>query len=399
MGAAPGSSATSLPLQRRQIRQATPDAPPPPQPSTAADNPFAEQQPLTPPSEEPTEPAPEERRRATRPKKSAFAQAGAAVDADWEAPHEEFSEELPEWDEGAQHIARPPGRRWSPLAVFTGIVLLLACAAGGALLIWLSLKEKKQNVSSDGSNTEMQRRSVLADSLIKPPGQTLEQRVSWELYADSLVQRVPGTLDPLFAPSTVDRRPYLHDADTALPRVEKFFARTPRPDIGPIERLKIAPLLLSTGERIALFRISTTTNEAGGLGRFYDVDPNEPLQLDWDLFEETHDEVLKNYLLDKSQHNESQWFQVGLRRTHGLELNEEQRETFHPFELQGAASGGVRVYAYCRKSLPIGKRLDELMDWSEVYLGTLLVGVEQMQTGEFRLMILDFRGSGLVQEK
>ncbi|WP_146848754.1 hypothetical protein [Brevifollis gellanilyticus] len=185
-------------------------------------------------------------------------------------------------------------------------------------------------------------------------------------------------------------QPEEHSAD-----VEEFFAAG-KPRLLSFKPSNATPQLLP-GQLIApLFQVTTRENSHGALLRLVPKEDGTFL-LDWPLFAETHQRRLAQFLEKKPA--DPTWFQVGMRRSHALELSESERNIQISFTLQGSADASVSCLAVCTKDTPIGRYLGRETQWSVVYLARLLLQHRQLADGSAAVVILDCEGAATAETK
>lgn len=240
------------------------------------------------------------------------------------------------------------------------------------------------------------------DIMLKPDGtpMTDKERAAAELsrHIDlaSEAAILPVLVRRLFdGPTLEDRLACITEPQRYRSEVEAFF-KTPA-DGGPavqaigLQRFPITPYSLPGNDMTPMFQVVTNRNPAGALARLIESPDGQHL-LFWPMFAETHAGSLDKFL-DAPEFTEARWFYTGLRRNHGLELSETERSTLLTFDVQ--ASGRTRnpIHAYADRTTPVGRFLDNEMQWLRVYVGRVLLGWTGPR-GDRRLTILDCEGLG-----
>ncbi len=82
------------------------------------------------------------------------------------------------------------------------------------------------------------------------------------------------------------------------------------------------------------------------------------------------------------------WVTIGARRNFGFDESETVRQQHLVFDIQGLGNGADRAILLASKNQPIGRSLDQLVRWNQLYLLRALVHFETIE-GQPRLVILD----------
>lgn len=183
-------------------------------------------------------------------------------------------------------------------------------------------------------------------------------------------------------------QPEEHAAD-----MEEFFA-SGEPELMTFKPTNATPLKLPGHELLPLFQVTTQANKHGAMLLLVPQKDGTFL-LDWPLFAETHERRLAVFLEKKP--SEPAWFQVGMRRGHGLELPDAMRGIQHTFTLQGSADASVTCNAVCQKDTPIGRYLGRETEWNTVYIARLLLQHRKLADGTPAVVILDCEGAATAQ--
>lgn len=183
-------------------------------------------------------------------------------------------------------------------------------------------------------------------------------------------------------------QPEEHAAD-----LEEFFAAG-KPELMTLKPTNATPLKLPGHDLVPLFQVTTQANKHGAMLLLVPQKDGSFL-LDWPLFAETHERRLATFLEKKPA--DPAWFQVGMRRSHGLELPEAVRSIQHAFTLQGSADASVSCSAVCQKDTPIGRYLGRDTEWNTVYIARLLLQHRKLADGTPAVVILDCEGAATAQ--
>ncbi len=225
-----------------------------------------------------------------------------------------------------------------------------------------------------------------------PPAAEPAINVSKALEEARLNSEVPEVMRLLFDGPAQERMLHVHGGDLHADSLAAFFSRAEPVLPGGLRRLPVNPLDLVSGQAVALFQATSSTNRRGALTRFHQ-DPTGKLRLDWGLFQETHDTTLERFL--ESGADQPQWFHLGIRRSHGLDLPPGFRESHHVFDLQTEPANLLSLQGTVARDLPLGRYLNQRMDWQAIYLARLLLLKKALPGGGRALEILDCEGAGL----
>ncbi len=213
-----------------------------------------------------------------------------------------------------------------------------------------------------------------------------------EAETDRLSIEAPVVLQALFESPPQDRPPHVLGGKRHAESLERFFSRPGLALSGPLKLLPFIPIDLPTGRPGVLFQAATTANTRGVLACFQRGD-DDALRLDWPLFHESHDELLEQFLA--SEEDEPRWFHVCARRSHGLDLREDFRETHLTFDLQTSLDSKINAPGIVARNLPVGRFLQQATDWQVIYLARLLLLKKTLPDGRLALEILDCEGAGV----
>ena len=294
-------------------------------------------------------------------------------------------EEEPLWQKAEP---RRSGALW--LALTT---LLLFALAGG--LVWreFALTKRQENAiatANAGAVVEQHQEPAPAPAfegagLASIPSAVAAADLSIQFEDAELLSEVPSVVERLFSGPAEDRQRCIIPTESDLDSMSAFFSKHGVLD-AVVEPLPVKAVLLATGQSVPVFRIGTRLNPGGGLARFERAEDGR-LQLDWRLFEETHDLRLEAAL--KSTEAGPAWFTVGIRKNHGLDFDETFRATHHCFELQGAPRQSTVLKAAAPRERPVGRLLQEKTDWRIIYLARFLLQPRRSEDGTTYMEILD----------
>lgn len=202
-------------------------------------------------------------------------------------------------------------------------------------------------------------------------------------------------LDLLEAKTPEDRAALISQPEEYAADVEEFFAAG-KPQLLSFKPSNATPEMLPGHDPVPLFQVVTAANAGGALLRLVPQKDGSFL-LDWPLFAETHQHRLGLFLETKPA--EPAWFQVGLRRSHALELPEAIRSTQVSFTLQGAANSSVSCLGVCQKDTPIGRYMNRETEWSSIYVARLLLQHRTLSDGTAAVVILDCEGAATAESR
>lgn len=181
-------------------------------------------------------------------------------------------------------------------------------------------------------------------------------------------------------------------------QIASFFERHPKIVAEAFQKVPVAPRDLQTGLPVQMLQVTTSANpESGALLRFH-ISPDDRLLLDWPLFEETHEGALAQFV-DSPSETSSRWFSVGLRRNHGLDLDESSRSLHHAFDIQAASKSLLGMPGIVIRDLPVGRYLDQKTEWRVIHMARLLLRPRTLDSGLKCVEIIDCEGLGLSQNR
>lgn len=171
---------------------------------------------------------------------------------------------------------------------------------------------------------------------------------------------------------------------------EEFFA-THKIELNSFKLSSVTPQTLPGHEAVPLFQVGTTANLHGALLRLVPQKKDGEFLLDWPLFAETHVRKLATFL--EKPPADPTWLHLGVRRSHGLELPESQRDSLVALTLQGSADGSLACLAVAPKNTPAGRYLARETEWNEVYVCRLLLHHRRLEDGTPAIFVLDIEGA------
>ena len=293
-----------------------------------------------------------------------------------------------------------------------GLLIFLIVAGSAAALLWHN--RSIENIPLESSLTEEVRPAQPLPSLPistptpsepqppAPPAPTIPAPPEPDpIAAKILSERVLTEGSDLF-------RQILLNPDSCLAHVDQFakhraqitafFERHPKIVAEDFQKVPVAPRDLQSGLPVQMIQVTTSASpEAGALLRFR-ISPDDRLLLDWPLFEETHEGALAQFVESKTA-TQSQWFSVGLRRNHGLDLDESARNLHHAFDIQAASKSLLGMPGIVVRDLPVGRFLDQKTEWRVIHMARLLLRSRTLESGLKCVEIIDSEGLGLAQSR
>ena len=292
-----------------------------------------------------------------------------------------------------------PGMSWgNTISVwFLSLVIL----AGGGYLIWDWWKTQQDNQAAQNAEEALRPRpskplpgSELPTDLPMPPPAELEaaRQEATARQIDLVVAstEAQAVVDGVFKSPTMDERlTFIDGGAEHRDAVEKFFAEAETNALLAVKRFPIAPLWLPGKEPFPLFQVITKGNRAGAMARL-NKGADGRYRLNWPMFEESHANRVHQFIDDPPA--EARWFYSGLRRSHGLELEEKVRENYHAFDFQGSPNDSARVFAYASKNTSVGRFFSSQMAWGGVYMARVLVRWSDLAPNRQGILILACEG-------
>lgn len=196
----------------------------------------------------------------------------------------------------------------------------------------------------------------------------------------------------LFDADTPERRAEcIHEAGKHAAEIEAWASPAEKPELRLLARIPGLPQALPGGRPIPLFKMVTSKCAAGALLRL-EEGPDGKRRLHWPTLIETHDAKLAAFL-KTSRAEESGWFHVALRPSHGLDLPQALRPKYLTFDAQIAAVNDPHLVACVERDSPLGRFMDRESEWGKVYLSRLLVRRLDIEADAPCMIILDCEGA------
>jgi len=195
----------------------------------------------------------------------------------------------------------------------------------------------------------------------------------------------------LFAADTPARRAAcIHDAEKHASELEAW-AGSEKPDLRLLAKVPGLPLTLPAGRPVPLFKMVTSRCAAGALIRL-EEGPDGRRRLHWPTLIETHDARLATFLRHSTA-EDSGWFHVALRRSHGLDIPANLRSKYLVFDAQIAAANDPHLIACVERDSPLGRFMDRESEWGKVYLSRLLVRRLDINADAPCMVVMDCEGA------
>lgn len=294
------------------------------------------------------------------------------------------------------------------------MLLLLVIMGGAGSLLW-------QNRTIENIPVET---SVIEEVRAAQPSPRIPESVPSPISTNTPTEPLPPATpttpqlpepDPIAAKILSERvltdgsdifRRILLDPDSCLAYVDQFakyrsqitafFERHPKIVAQDFQKVPVAPRDLQTGQPVQMLQVTTSNNlQTGALLRFR-ISPDDQLLLDWPLFEETHEDALGQFVQSQTETG-SQWFSVGLRRSHGLDLTESDRRLHHAFDIQAASKSLLGMPGIVVQDLPVGRYLNQKTEWRIIHMARLLLRKRTLENGLKCVEIIDCEGISLAQ--
>jgi hypothetical protein len=182
------------------------------------------------------------------------------------------------------------------------------------------------------------------------------------------VQEVLQAIDA--APSLDERLKRITDGATQRQSVAKFFeAHAAGIKVGAVDSNVGFFNELPSGEDVKLFLAITASCPSGAMVRLRGT--GDKAQLDWPLFEQTHQMEFDRFVLDGEA--APRWFSVICARSRTNELSGSSKDAYLALRAQGSLSLRGEGLLYVKKESPAGKFLDSRMVWGRGYLIKALI--------------------------
>lgn len=284
-----------------------------------------------------------------------------------------------------EEFVPPPHLRSSP---WRNALILLGFTAvcGGALWLWwdsVNASPAKADAAASASTpkTATPVPAQVARAQFPPPDVT------------AIATDAKALVTELFAADTAERRAVcVHDAGKHSAEIEEIFggAGPDKPELRLLARISGIPVLLPGGQPAPIFRLVTSRCTNGALIRL-ETGADGKRRIYWPLFYETHAAKLESF--SRQSADETAWFHVGIRPSHGLDIPSELRPKYLTFDVQVSAGGDPHFVACVERETPLGRFLDRETDWGRAYLARLLVRKLDIQADAPCLLVIDCEGA------
>ncbi|MCX6856487.1 MAG: hypothetical protein NTV80_16470 [Verrucomicrobia bacterium] len=260
-----------------------------------------------------------------------------------------------------------------------------------ALTADIPISSSNKNASLPSSNSVNSTPQTLKEPSLEPEPEIRRA----EVVAPPIDLVAAGTASEtlfkaLLAAKSPEERLALIDAqEEHATDVAEFFAAG-SPDLLSIKPSNATLRHLPSQEIAPMFQIITKQCPSGALLRVVQKNSGAFL-LDWPLFAESHGQKLTKFIESKS--TQPIWHHVCLRRDHGLELPEEEREFQVSFTLQGSLDAAGKCAAVAQKGSAIGRYLSRETEWGTIYVARLLLQHRTLKDGNLAVAILDCEGA------
>ena len=268
------------------------------------------------------------------------------------------------------------------------IMLVIMIMAGVGTALFLEQQRQKQTAEAQAATSPP---VEPAFPIIKPaipvvaPIPLPPESKLPSLEAATLVEDL---LRKLFAATTLEARlACVADASHQRDGVSAFFEKQE----SPIELKFCRPFPATTfslpgGHPSTLCEISTSLPSPGtGIARLIS-ESDGSLKLDWPMLKDSLSGALFNFVAAKPK--DPMWVTIGARRNFGFDETETVRQQHLVFDIQGLGNGADRAILLASKNQPIGRSLDQLVQWNQLYILRALVHFETIED-QSRLVILD----------
>jgi hypothetical protein len=282
----------------------------------------------------------------------------------------------------------PPHLRTSPWrSAFIMLAFTVVC--GGAVWLWRdhgNALATRPGAAAPPVPTEVRKAQVIPKAA--PP------RVMAPLPdVEAISADVTTLVSELFAADTPERRAAcIHDAGKFSTEIEAQFGATgaQKPELRLLVRIPGMPLTLPGGQPVLLFKLVTSACANGALVRL-ETGADGKRRIFWPLLFETHSAALITFM--KQPAAEAAWFHIGMRPSHGLDIESELRSKYITFDVQVSAVSDPHFVACVERDTPLGRYMDRESEWGKSYLTRLLVRKLDIQSDAPCLLVIDCEGA------
>jgi hypothetical protein len=279
---------------------------------------------------------------------------------------------------------------------------LVAVMGSAIWLVWSNREERRRNREIDIARASAATPGFnAAAGGVRPglnPGEELraaqpagipteDEMMLQQAELSVLASAGPRLLRELLAGDESETANLLEGAELYAARAGAFREKHPALQILAVNLLPVFPLRLVDGKPLPLFSVFTSACPDGALA-YFTRDQKGDLRMNWPLFEETHEGLLHDFARGSTE-EKTRWFNVGIRKAHGLELDAETRERHLVFDIQCSAGARFGWPAVADKNSSAGLFLDQKTVWQSSYLARLLLQAKTMPDGTGVLLVID----------
>lgn len=268
------------------------------------------------------------------------------------------------------------------------VMLVIMIMAGVGTALFLEQQRLKQTVQVQVASSKPIASELPMIKAAIPVVATVPLPPESKLPPLEAATMIEDLLRKLFTASNTDARlACIADASHQRKDLTAFFEQQE----SPIELKLCRPFPATTfslpgGNPTTLCEIGTSLPAPGtGIARLIS-DPDGSLKLDWPMLKDSLTGALFHYVETKPK--DPTWVTIGARRNFGFDETETVRQQHLVFDIQGLGNGADRAILLASKNQPIGRSLDQLVRWNQLYLLRALVHFETIE-GQPRLVILD----------
>ncbi|MEZ5387030.1 MAG: hypothetical protein R3F13_16095 [Prosthecobacter sp.] len=280
----------------------------------------------------------------------------------------------------------PPQLRGSPLTTFA-FMATFAGVCGIALWLWWDHAN-----STGDAPIKSQPPSLNEVQPAQPATQPAQVATFEEPDIAAFGADAKALVTELFAADTPERRAEcIYEPEKYSEEIEAWANPAEKPELRLLAKIPGLPLALPGGRPIPLFKMVTSKCAAGALIRLEEC-PDGKRRLHWPTLIETHEAKLAEFL-KTSRAEESGWFSVALRPSHGLDLPQTLRPKYLTFDAQIAAVNDPHLVACVERDSPLGRFMDRESEWGKVYISRLLVRRLDIEADAPCMIIMDCEGA------
>lgn len=293
-------------------------------------------------------------------------------------------------DDSPDHFIPRPQRSY----VWPLIAVLLMVLAGVVTALVLEEQHRASTFRSASSRTARTQAAEPRTPAPDPMPVALPRQPSTPASPESRLSpgEAAAQIEPLlqrfFAATTLDERlACIADATNQRESVNDFFGKATSPiEVTRCHPLNIPAVLLPGGHPCVLCEVTTSYPSPGTAIVRLASDPDGTFKLHWPTLADSLQARL--YHFGKDLPDSPLWVNVGIRRTFGFDEKESVRSSHFVFDIQGLGNGDDRTVALAAKDQPIGRSLDHLTNWNQLYMVRALLHCVTIE-GRKRIVFLD----------